>query len=87
MNAGGLPATGRQPVLPHQFPEGATVLASGPRGPGDVPVVGADPEDSVQAATFRGRKGDTVSIGSGQAISHEEAAACFSCEKRALDDR
>ncbi|MBS0190027.1 MAG: amidohydrolase [Phycisphaerales bacterium] len=53
----------------------------------DVPVVGADPEDSVQAATFRGRKGDTVSIGSGQAISHEEAAACFSCEKRALDDR
>lgn len=42
----------------------------------DVPIVRADPADSIQAATRRGRAGGSV-IAAPQAISEQEAWACF----------
>lgn len=42
----------------------------------DVPIVRADPQDSVLAATRRGRIGGSV-IGAQQAITEREAWACF----------
>lgn len=47
----------------------------------DVPIVRADPADSVQAAVERRRLGapEAESIGPAQAISVEEAWRCFSC--------
>lgn len=42
----------------------------------DVPIVRADPADSIQAATRRGRAGGSV-IAAEQAISEQEAWACF----------
>ena len=42
----------------------------------DVPIVRADPEDSLLGATERGR-GDGVRIGADQAIPRETALACF----------
>lgn len=43
----------------------------------DVPVVRADPVDSVQAATQRRRRDDAVPIAPEQAISESEAWRCF----------
>lgn len=43
----------------------------------DVPVVGADPADSIQAAVERRRVGGGTVIGRSQAISVAEAQACF----------
>ncbi|MEM1186642.1 MAG: amidohydrolase family protein [Planctomycetota bacterium] len=43
----------------------------------DVPIVRADPKDSIQAAVRRTRVGCDRVIGAGQAISEGEAWACF----------
>jgi len=43
----------------------------------DVPVVRAEPGDSIQAAVGRGRIGDPVAIAPEQAISEKEAWRCF----------
>lgn len=44
----------------------------------DVPIVRAEPEDSVLAAVVRGR-GDGVAINPKQAIGEREAWSCFGC--------
>ncbi|MFT3684002.1 MAG: amidohydrolase family protein [Phycisphaerales bacterium] len=46
----------------------------------DVPIVRAEPEDSIQAAVERGRVGSGVAINPGQAISPEQAWDCFVCK-------
>lgn len=50
----------------------------------DVPIVRADPADSIQAAVHRRRPGshDTEAIAPTQAISEQEAWACFSPRER-----
>ncbi|MDP1662542.1 MAG: hypothetical protein Q8L55_11575, partial [Phycisphaerales bacterium] len=47
----------------------------------DVPIVRADPADSVRAAVARrrDRASEASSINAGQAISEAEAWRCFAC--------
>lgn len=43
----------------------------------DVPIVPADPRDSIVAATLRGRSDDPGRVAPEQAITEDEAWACF----------
>lgn len=46
----------------------------------DVPIVRAEPEDSIRAAVERGR-GDGVRVNAAQAIGEREAWSCFGCSQ------